>query len=59
MRNVIPVLLIICGAIAVFLGVFQIEGLNIVNGAHRSGLLWGGVLMIGWAACMFDEVKNG
>lgn len=58
MRNIIPAMLIICGAIAVFLGLFEFEALKFFNSADRAGCIGGGVLVIGWAACMFDEGKD-
>ena len=54
MRNIIPALLIVCGAIAVFLGLFEFESLKFFNSADRAACIGGGVLVIGWAACMFD-----
>lgn len=58
MPKLIPVLLFICGLLAVFLGVWQFESLPL-TGADRAALIGAGALVAGWAACMFDEVKNG
>lgn len=58
MPKSIPVLLFICGLLAVFLGVWQFESLPL-TGADRAALIGAGALVAGWAAGMFDEVKNG
>ena len=58
MPKFIPALLFICGLIAVFLGVWQFDSLALTNG-DRAALIGAGALVAGWAACMFDEVKNG
>ena len=58
MPKLIPVLLFICGLLAVFLGLWQFESL-LLTSADRAALIGAGALVAGWAACMFDEVKNG